>query len=76
MRSLRERLRRVRWLTIPLSAYLFVTLVLPAANGAARRADFVVHALWVLGCCAAIVGILVLGPTFADLVRPSLWRKR
>jgi hypothetical protein len=76
MQSLREQLRRVRWLTFPLTAYIFVTLVLPAANGAARRVDFAIHALWVLGCCAAIVGIFVLVPTFAHLVRPSLWRKR
>jgi hypothetical protein len=75
MPSLRERFRRVRWLTIPFGAYVFVTLVLPAANGAARRGDFATHALWVLGCCAAILGILVLVPTFVSLVRPSVWRK-
>jgi hypothetical protein len=54
---LARRLDRVRWLAIPLAAYLLVTLILPAANGAAARADFAHHALWVVGACAAVVAI-------------------
>lgn len=76
MPSLADRLRRVRWLTIPLGAYVLVTLVLPIANGASGRGDFASHALWVLSACAATVGIFVLVPTFAHLVRPSVWRNR
>jgi hypothetical protein len=34
-----------------------MTLVLPAANGAATRAAFWHHAAWVLAGCAAIVAI-------------------
>ncbi len=71
-----RQLHRVRWLTVPLAAYLLVTLVLPAANGAMRRADFARHAAWVVGCCAAVLGIFVVIPTFVHLVRPNLRRNR
>jgi len=74
--TLRARVQRSRWLGVPLLAYLVITLVLPALNGAATRSDFAHHATWVLGVCIALVGIFVLVPTFADLVRPILWRKR
>jgi accessory gene regulator protein AgrB len=76
MRRLAEQLRRVRWLTVPLAAYLLVTLVLPAANGAMRRADFARHAAWVIACCALVLGMFVVIPTFAHLVRPILRRNR
>jgi hypothetical protein len=55
--SLARRLDRVRWLAVPLAAYLLVTLILPAANGAAARADFAHHALWVAGACAAVIAV-------------------
>ena len=73
---LRAQLARVRWLTAPIAAYLFITLALPAANGATRRADFAHHAMWVLGSCALVVGIFVVVPTFANLVRPNVRRNR
>lgn len=76
MRLLAEQLRRVRWLTVPITAYLLVTLVLPAANGAIRRADFARHAAWVIASCAVVLGIFVVIPTFAHVVRPILRRNR
>lgn len=71
-----RQLRRVGWLTVPLAAYLMVTLVLPAANGAMRREDFARHAAWVIGGCALVLGIFVVIPTFAHVVRPYLRRNR
>jgi len=64
---------RLRWLLVPIAAYLVITLVLPIANGAAARADFVRHATRVLAGCAAVVAIVVIGGTIVELVR---WRKR
>ena len=36
-----ERLRSLRWMAVPIAAYLVITLALPIANGAAGRGDFV-----------------------------------
>lgn len=76
MHSLVNSWRRVRWLTIPLAAYLVITLVFPALNGAAGRAEFWRHAAWITGACAAVLGIVVLAGAFADLVRSTAWRNR
>jgi len=46
---------RLRWLKVPVAAYLVITLVLPVLHGATRRADFVGHALWVLAGCGLVV---------------------
>ena len=54
--SLRDRLR---WLAVPIAAYLAITLALPIANGAAGREDFVVHAATVLGGCVLVVVAIV-----------------
>jgi type IV secretory pathway VirB2 component (pilin) len=54
--SIRERLR---WLAVPIAAYLVITLALPIANGAAGREDFLVHAATVLGGCAVVVVAIV-----------------
>ena len=40
MSSLAERLRSLRWMAVPIAAYLVITLALPIANGAAGRGDF------------------------------------
>lgn len=75
---LRARARRVRWLAIPLAAYLVITLVLPAANGAAARAEFVTHATWVLAACGCALGIIVVGGALLDIVRrhhARSWRR-
>jgi hypothetical protein len=74
--GLLTQVRRVRWLTVPLAAYLLVTLGLPAANGAIGRPDFARHAAWVIGSCIAVLGMFVLVPTFAHVVRPILRRNR
>jgi hypothetical protein len=70
------RLRRVSWLTVPLGAYVVITLVLPIAHGAATRSDFAHHAMWVLGSCVAVLGICMAVGAFADLVRSTVWRNR
>jgi uncharacterized membrane protein YhhN len=49
--------RKLGWLKVPIAAYLAITLVLPLLHGAARRADFVGHTLWVLAGCAIVAGI-------------------
>ena len=60
-----EGVRSIRWVAVPLLAYLLVTLALPAANGAAARPGFAYHALWVIaGCVAAVAVVLAV-----DLVR-------
>jgi exosortase K len=66
-----KRLRAFHWFAVPLGVYLLITLVMPMANGAARRDDFVRHATTVLAIC--FVAIVV--ATFAELVRWSLRRK-
>jgi hypothetical protein len=63
-------------MAVPLAAYIVVTLVLPAANGAAGRADFVRHAAWVLGGCIAAVAVAMIGGSIVELVRTNLWRNR
>ncbi len=56
---------RLRWLAVPIAAYLVITLALPAANGAAAHRDLRAlghHAMWVvLGCTVVIVAIGVIG---------------
>jgi hypothetical protein len=66
----------VRWLTVPLGAYVAITLLLPIANGAASRSDFAHHAVWVLGSCLAMLGICMAVGALADVVRSTVWRNR
>jgi hypothetical protein len=62
---MRSNLKR---LAVPIGAYLLVTLVLPAANGAASHHAFAHHAMWVVLGCALVVGaILVFGVVFGAL---------
>src|SRR5262249_31820710 len=70
---LRDRLQRLRWMIVPLATYLAITLVLPAANGAAVRTEFVRHAAGVGGGCAVMVAIGVVGGLAVELVR-NIWR--
>jgi hypothetical protein len=60
MRWLVERLHRIRWLGAPLGAYVAITLVLPAVNGAASRPGFAHHALWVIAGCGASAAVVAL----------------
>lgn len=52
---------RLRWLAVPIAAYLAITLALPAANAAVARHDLSAlghHAMWVvLGCALVIAAI-------------------
>jgi hypothetical protein len=59
---------RVRWLAVPLGAYIAITVVMPAANGAARSQEFVHHSLLVLAGCAAILAIAIVAGVMFDLV--------
>jgi hypothetical protein len=47
--------KRLGWMKVPIAAYLVITLVLPLLHGAAKRADFVAHAVWVLVACGLVV---------------------
>jgi len=54
-------LRRLRWLAVPLAAYVAITVALPAANGAVWRAEFVRHlALVAIGCVAVFAVVLAI----------------
>jgi hypothetical protein len=74
MRLLLDRLSRLRWLGVPLAAYVVVTLILPAATGAAVEHAFFHHAAWVLAGCVAAVAVGVAGGLVAELVAlPFRW---
>lgn len=64
-----HRQRALHWLAIPLGAYVLITLVMPLANGAAQRDDFVRHATTVLAACVVVLAIA----SFAAVVR---WTSR
>ena len=81
MRRLAGRLRRLRWMAVPVAAYLAITLVLPALHGAAARPGFAVHAAWVLAGCAAVVGFTAVAGAGCALVcagarRTARWLRR
>jgi hypothetical protein len=59
---------RVRWLAVPLGAYIAVTIVLPAAHGAGQSMEFVRHSLLVLAGCGAILAIAMLAGVVFELV--------
>ena len=61
-------------LPIPIGAYLVITLVLPAANGAATHHEFVHHAMWVLLGCALVVGAIAVFGTLAEVSLAGLRR--
>ena len=66
-----RKLRSVKWLAIPLCTYVLITLVMPLANGAAQREDFIRHATTVLAVCVVMVAIA----SFCELIRWS-WRRK
>ncbi len=67
-----RRERALHWLAVPLGAYILITLVMPLANGAAQRDDFMRHATTVLAVCVAL---LALGSAL-ELVRWTTRRTR
>jgi hypothetical protein len=72
MSLLAERLRRLRWMAVPIAAYLAITVVLPAANGAALRGDFARHTGWVVaGCVAAVAAVLLAGLAATGVARAA-----
>jgi hypothetical protein len=73
---LRDRFARLRWMAIPITAYLVITLALPLANGAAVHGNFTHHAAWVFGGCAVVVGAALLGGLALDAARSGLVRLR
>jgi hypothetical protein len=74
MQWLRDRLARLRWMAIPIAAYLVITLALPLANGAAARGEFARHAAWVLAGCAIVIAAALLGGIALELARRGLRR--
>ena len=71
--SLRER---VRWLAVPIAAYLAITLALPIANGAAGRADFLLHAATVVGGCALVVAAIAAAGAGFEVIRGLANKRR
>jgi hypothetical protein len=71
-----DRLLRLRWMLVPISAYLVVTLALPLAHGAAIRGGFVHHATWVLAGCELIAATALIGGIALELVRATIRRLR
>jgi hypothetical protein len=71
-----DRLLRLRWMMVPIGAYLVITLALPLARGAAIRGGFVHHAAWVLAGCALMVAAALIGGIAIDLVRATIRRLR
>ena len=67
MRSVPERLERIRWMAMPLTAYLVITLALPLANAGTMRREFVHHAGWVLAGCAFMIGIAIAGGLVVEI---------
>jgi hypothetical protein len=70
--KLSTRLLRLRWMAVPIAAYLAITLGLPLANGAAVRSGFVHHAAWVIAGCAGIAISMLLGGIAIDVIRGSI----
>lgn len=61
MQFLTDRIARVRWIAMPLAAYLVITLALPLANAGKVSREFVHHAGWVLAGCVAMIAIAIAG---------------
>jgi exosortase K len=69
-RAITQRgMRALWWVAVPIAAYLVITLVLPAANGAASRPDFARHAALVLGACLTAIAITVAITAFTRVLR-------
>ena len=73
---LSDRLSRLRWMAMPIAAYLIITLGLPMANGAGARAEFGHHAGWVAAGCAVVVGLALLGSVALDALRRGVRQLR
>jgi hypothetical protein len=76
MQWLASRLLRLRWMAVPIAAYLVITLGLPLAHGAAMRGGFVHHAAWVVAGCALMVAAALIGGIALDVIGGSIQRLR
>ena len=76
MQWLVDRLARLRWMVVPIAAYLVITLVLPFANGAGVRRDFLHHAAWILAGCGLVIGAIVVCFLAIELAIAGLRRAR
>lgn len=65
---MRSVAKNLRWLPVPILAYLVIALGLPALNGAARRPEFGMHAQMVFVVCAALVGLAVAGAVTYEVI--------
>lgn len=74
--SLSVRLVRLRWMAVPIAAYLVVALLLPMMNGAMLRGEFAYHAVWLIGGCVGIVALAVVGGLAVDLATLAIRRIR
>jgi exosortase K len=59
-RALDGRKTTLHWLAVPVAVYVLITLVMPLANGAAARGEFVRHATTVLTACVLVLTIAAL----------------
>jgi hypothetical protein len=57
LESFARRAGRLRWMAVPLAAYLAVTAFLPLVHGAAARPGFARHIAWVAAGCTAVVAL-------------------
>jgi hypothetical protein len=71
-----DRMARLRWMMVPIGAYLVITLALPLAHGAAIRGGFVHHAAWVLAGCALMFAAALIGGIAIELIRATMQRLR
>ena len=71
-----DRLLRLRWMLVPISAYLIITLALPLAHGAAFRGGFAHHATWVVAGCVLIAVAALIGGIALELGRATIRRLR
>jgi hypothetical protein len=72
--QLSTRLWRLRWIAVPIAAYLTITLGLPLVNGSAVRSGFLHHAACVMAGCAGIAISVLLGGIAIDAIRGSIQR--
>jgi hypothetical protein len=71
-----DRVLRLRWMLVPISAYLVITLALPLAHGAAFRGGFARHAAWVVAGCLLIAATALIGGIAVALIRATIRRLR
>jgi hypothetical protein len=71
-----DRMARLRWMMVPIGAYLVITLALPLAHGAAIRGGFVHHAASVLAGCAQMFAAALIGGIAIELIRATMQRLR